>query len=196
MDHKWLTEMLNPVRMKIVQLVMERQEITSRELAGLMPDVPIASLYRHIKKLIALDILQVASETPIRGTVERTLRVNLQPFAEVEKAGQAGSADDHFRLFYSFVMALLADFSAYTRRPGGYHLEKDMVGFRSYPLYMNEEESVEFFQELGGLVEKRLHLQPDGERRLRKFSFVALPADEGGGLGGTESEVEDHKDRI
>lgn len=174
MDHILVMELLNPVRIKIIQSVLDKGETTSKELAELLPDIAIASLYRHIKKLIDLDVLEIVSEMQIRGTIERTFKVKYNPFESITEAMDQGDVSLHFQMFFSFLMSQLSDFSSYTRTP--YDMKEDMVGFRTYPFYMSIEETQNFYEALSNVFNKYLHLEAEPHRKLMKFSFSMMPS--------------------
>lgn len=176
MEYTLVAELLNPVRIKIIQLVLQKGETTSKELAELLPDIAIASLYRHIKKLIALEVLEIVSEIQVRGTIERTFKVKYDPFESIGKAMEQGDVSLHFQIFYSFLMSQLSDFTSYTGT--SYDMKEDMVGFRTYPIYLSDEENQNFYEELGLILKKYLTLESEPQRKLRKFSFTMMPSKE------------------
>jgi len=174
---KLLSELLNPVRMKVIQVISEKGSATPKEIIEAVPGIPVASLYRHLKKLLDIGVLEVVSETPIRGTVEKTYKVRLEPFKAIEELVSAGDQNTHYDLFYTFAMSMLVDFSRYISTPS-YDLVKDRVGFRSYPITMTDETCDEFLKDFSELLIKYLKTSEKPEGRLRKFSFALLPGDE------------------
>ena len=58
---------MNPVRQRIFQYFLLHETGTVKELKKALPDVPNASLYRHIKILADHSILIVVGENRIRG---------------------------------------------------------------------------------------------------------------------------------
>lgn len=70
-----LDVVLNPVRMKVVCSIARRGAASALQLAKELPEVPQASLYRHIRKLADSGVIQVVEETRIRGTIERTYAI-------------------------------------------------------------------------------------------------------------------------
>ena len=60
---------MNPVRQRIFQYFLLHETGTVKEVRKALPDVPGASLYRHIKILADSSILMVVGENRIRGTV-------------------------------------------------------------------------------------------------------------------------------
>lgn len=168
-----IVDLLNPVRIKIVQIVLQKGITTSKELSELLPDIAIASLYRHVKKLIELDVLEIVSETPIRGTVERSFKVKENPYLSIEKTMKDGDSNQHFRMFYSFLMSQLMDFSDYLSTP--YDMYEDMVGFRTNSLYLNKDECKIFYGELAQVVQKYSNFEHSNDRNLMKFSVSIMP---------------------
>src|SRR3954449_8021597 len=72
------TELLmHPVRMRILMAVATRN-LTPLQLAEELVNVPQATLYRHLNKLVQAKILRVVEERPVRGTVEKVYGINYE----------------------------------------------------------------------------------------------------------------------
>lgn len=173
MDQKLVMELLNPIRIKIIQLTLQKGETTSKELSELLPDIAIASLYRHIKRLIELEVLEILSETKIRGTIERRLKLKYNPFIALHEETEHADADSLFQIFYYFLMSQLAGFNEYLS--SDYDMVKDLVGFRTYPLSLSDEECQNFVTELSDVLMKYASMEPNSQRKLRNFSFSFMP---------------------
>ena len=63
--------LLHPVRLLIVQAFLGDRGQTS-ELSSELADIPPASLYRHVARLVDAGVLAVVAERRVRGAVERT----------------------------------------------------------------------------------------------------------------------------
>ena len=72
---------MNPVRQRIFQYFLLHETGTVKEIRKALPDVPSASLYRHIKILTDSTILMVVGENRIRGTVESVYQLNKDAMA-------------------------------------------------------------------------------------------------------------------
>ena len=77
--------LLHPVRLRSVLSVAGRAK-TSRAIQDDLDDIPQATLYRHINRLVEAEVLEVVDEQQVRGGVERTL-------ALAEDAGSLAPAD-------------------------------------------------------------------------------------------------------
>ena len=67
---------MNSVRQRIFQYFLLHETGTVKDIKKALPDVPSASLYRHVKILADSSILVVVGENRIRGTVESIYRLN------------------------------------------------------------------------------------------------------------------------
>src|SRR5437868_1497824 len=106
---------IHPVRLRIIEAVQGR-EVTTLQIARLLPDVPQASLYRHIKMLADGGILDVTGERRVNGIVERTysVRKGSARFSREEFAS-FGPAD-HSRYFAVFLGTLASRMDQYLQQ--------------------------------------------------------------------------------
>lgn len=80
---------MNPVRQRIFQYLLVHETCTVKDLRRALPDIPSASLYRHMKLLTDSAVLAVAGENRVRGTVESIYRLNRSAL-EIDDADGAG----------------------------------------------------------------------------------------------------------
>ncbi len=161
--------MLNLVRMRIIQELSTRQSITATELCERISDVPRTSMYRHIKILLDNNILSVVSEKKIRGSLERTLALNI---GELSKSNTLENASQ-FAL--SFLMNRYARFHNYfcNENPD---TAKDKIFLNNSVLMMDDNEFDQFLSELRGLIIKYNFEVADG-RKARDISVISAPTD-------------------
>mgnify|MGYP000910849194 FL=1 len=62
---------LNPVRQRILQVLIEKKEASAAQILEVLTDIPRASLYRHIKILADAGVIEAVREVPKRGSVEK-----------------------------------------------------------------------------------------------------------------------------
>ena len=168
--------LLNPVRMKIVMMFLDNSLHTIGEIKDGLRDIPSASLYRHINRLMEDGILKVVSETKKRGAIEKTYQLKTNPFDQLNQIATEGTRDENKELFYVFAMTLVMEFNTYMEKDT-VDLQQDSVGFRSFPLYVTDKENEEFLDGFRSLLSKYVTNEASEERTLRKFSFVYAPGD-------------------
>jgi Helix-turn-helix domain len=169
--------LLHPVRLRIVQAFLGDRTLTTADLRTELPDVPVATLYRHVGVLAEAGVLAVVGERKVRGAAERSYRLVTEAASVGAAEAAAMSVDDHRRAFATFVAALLADFDRYADAAAGPGLDPaaDRVGYRQVALWLDDEEFTALVTELREVLTARLALGPDGVRRRRIVSQVFLP---------------------
>ncbi len=169
--------LLHPVRLRIVQAFLGDRTLTTTDLRGELPDVPAATLYRHVGVLAGAGVLAVVEERKVRGAAERRYRLVTEAASIGAEAAAGMSAEDHRRAFATFVAGLLADFDRYADAAAGpvLDLAADGVGYRQVALWLDDEEFGGLVADLRAVLTARLALEPDGVRRRRIVSQVFLP---------------------
>jgi hypothetical protein len=166
--------LLHPVRLRIVQAFLGDRTLTTVELRSELPDVPAASLYRHIALLVDAGVLAVAAQRRVRGALERTymLRIAAANIGLDELSEM--SPDEHRQAFMAFVAALLADFDRYLAR-GDIDLLRDGVTYRLAGIWLDDAEFAELLRELARVLQPRLAKAPKPGRKRRILGSVLLP---------------------
>lgn len=96
--------LLHPVRLRVVRALLGDRALTTRQLCEELPEVPLASLYRHVARLVGADLLTVVSERCVRGAVERTYELSVASAnsAVDEELPRIGT-EEHRRAFMAFI---------------------------------------------------------------------------------------------
>ncbi len=159
--------LLNLIRQRILHYVQKRGRATAKEIGMALPDVPQASLYRHIKTLNDGGVLLVAGEKQIRGTLEHEYILN--PILLGEETDEKADVSIQFVL-----LSLAQDFAAYFQNAGA-DPGRDKIKLSSSPLLMTDEEFDEYLEEVEALTSKYSHNLPTKERRRRQVTLVSSP---------------------
>ena len=168
--------LLHPVRLRIVEAFLGDRPLTTGQLRAELPEVPPASLYRHVARLVSAGVLAVVSQRRVRGALERTyvLRTSAAtvPLDELASYGP----EEHRRMFMTFVAGLLADFDRYLER-GDIDLLRDGVSYRLAGLWLDDAEFAELMRELATVLQPRIASPPGPGRRRRILASVLLPGE-------------------
>ena len=165
--------LLHPVRLRIV-LEASAGELTAGDLAHRLPDVPQATLYRHLATLADAGVLEVVAERRVRGGVERTFRL----VTEKARLGPADAAsltpDEHLAGFVAFVGTLVSAFARYLRQPDA-DPSADPVGYRQVALWLTGEETQHLLNDLREVLQRyAAHEAAPGRHRVR-LSTTVIP---------------------
>jgi helix-turn-helix protein len=166
--------LLHPVRLRIVQAFLGDRALTATELRGELPDVPPASLYRHVARLVKGGVLSVVAERRVRGAVERTyiMRAAAARIGTDEVAKM--TPEEHRQAFLAFVAGLIGDAERYLAR-GQVDPLRDGASYSLAALWLSDVEFVEFVRELYSVVQPRMAYAEQPGRTRRIFATVLLP---------------------
>src|SRR3712207_7822816 len=95
--------LLHPVRLRIVQAFLGDRTLTTADLRTELPDVPPATLYRHVGVLAEAGVPTVVGERKARGAAERSYRLVTEAASGGPAGAAATSADVHRRALPTFV---------------------------------------------------------------------------------------------
>ncbi|RBY88152.1 ArsR family transcriptional regulator [Blastococcus sp. TBT05-19] len=169
--------LLHPVRLRVVQAFLGDRALTTGQLRAELPDVPAATLYRHVGVLADAGVLVVAGERKVRGAAERSYRLVVEAAGVSAEDLAAMTTEDHRRAFTTFVAALLADFDRYLDR-GEPDLARDGVGYRQIGLWLDDAEFADLVRDLRAVLLARADHRPVEGRRRRLVTTVHLPGEE------------------
>jgi Helix-turn-helix domain len=169
--------LLHPVRLRIVQAFLGDRALTTSQLRAELSDVPPASLYRHVARLVDADVLQVVAERRVRGAVERTYVLRLAAASIRADELASMSAEDHRQAFMAFVAGLLADADRYLQR-GSIDPLRDGASYRLAGLWLDDAEFAGMLADLTQVLQPRLANGPRKGRRRRILATVLLPGDD------------------
>lgn len=172
--------LLHPVRLRIVQAFLGDRALTTGDLRAELPDVPPATLYRHVARLVTAGVLAVVSERRVRAATERTYVLRVSAATIDLNELEAMSVEDHRHAFMAFVAALLAEFDRYLDR-GDVDLLRDGVSYRLAGLWLDDAEFAELMNDLARVLQPRGALPPRPGRRRRILGSVLLPGDDAPG---------------
>ncbi len=159
--------MLNPTRMRIVQIAATRATMTANDICGIISDVPRTTLYRHINILIEANVLSVVDENKIRGSVERTLALN------VAKLRKKNANEDIPQQALKFLMNIYAKFEKYFNNANCIHGINN-VFFNNTIMMMTDQEFDQFLSDMQALFVKHRYEMADG-RKPRDISIISSP---------------------
>ena len=114
MNEKKADVIFHPVRMRIVQALFGERRLTAQQIAALIEGPSIATLYRHLNRLIDAQVIQVVEERPIRGTVEKVYALAGEQAASfsADESRQA-SANEQKHNFNILLGTLQGDYERY-----------------------------------------------------------------------------------
>lgn len=157
---------MNPVRQRIFQYFLLHETGTVKELKKTLPDIPSASLYRHIKILSDSSILTVVGENRIRGTVESVYRLNKDALAIEDETGNVVQMS---------LLSICASFARYFSG-GKADPKKDMLLLTNCTLILTDEQFYGFLSEINEVALKYMKAEAFADSKMRQITLISAPA--------------------
>jgi DNA-binding transcriptional ArsR family regulator len=172
-----LALLLHPVRLRIVQVLAGDRRLTARQIAEAEPDIPHATLYRHLQQLVAGGLLTVVDERPVRNMLEKVYALVAPVQADPAATVQIPPAD-LLRLFTAFVALLLSDFRRYLARQDEAPLDfrRDGVTFWQYVVALSVEEAWQVDRALKAALQPYLTRPAEAAQGRHLVTFTMMPA--------------------
>lgn len=162
---------LHPVRLRIIQQLGGRNRTTA-QLREALPDIPQATLYRHVAALLDAGVVAVVDERRSRGAVERTLALG-DRMAAVDHAELLAMSGAQLRTaFLTFLGDVTRDFDRFLGAESAQ--SRELVGFARTPLYVNTEDLATIQAGLADLLAPYLTEREDGRQRVN-LATILLP---------------------
>lgn len=165
--------LLHPVRLRIVQALIGR-ELTTRGLAAQLPEVAIATLYRHLRRLVEAGLLTVVATRQVRGRTERTYALVTEATHLDADAVRELTPEDHVRYLQVFIASLLEHGVRYLEHEDA-DPTTDGFGYSQVALWLDDDELETFATELNQMLGRYLEEGPRPGRRRRLLTTFVLP---------------------
>lgn len=174
MTDKVMECITNPVKCKLLLEIYSKEKATAKYLSDALGDIPQATLYRNLKKMLNDGILKVVEETPVRGTVEKTyaLAFNINEDFEAILAENSGTL--YMQLFMQYFFGFAKQFQAYCQSPD-INIKEDMSGFSLSHLYLSDDELTDLIKSISNVVHAAEKKGPKAGRKLRTIGVIVSP---------------------
>lgn len=169
----------NPVRCKLLLEIYSQGQATAKHLADACNDIPQATLYRHLKKMLGDGILKVVEETQIRGTLEKTYALAFDINDDFGKILEENSGTLYMQVFMQYILGFAKQFQQYCKAPD-INIKEDMTGFSLSPLYLSDEELTDLVKNISDIIKTAKDNEPKANRKLRTIGVIISPADSTG----------------
>jgi DNA-binding transcriptional ArsR family regulator len=161
--------MLNSIRMRIIQIVATKESMSATEICDKINDVPRTTLYRHINILLDANVLTVVEEKRIRGSVERTLALNMDEIAK------HNTMENMPQQAFGFLMNTYAKFEKYFNKEN-FVPANSKIFFNNTVMMLDDQEFDKFLLELQALFLK-YHFDVAHKRKPRDISIISAPVE-------------------
>ena len=162
----------HPVRIRLVVAFVGGGPMTAKHPAARLPDVPKATLYRHLNALADAGVVSVVGERRVRGAVERTYELVPERASIAPEDLATASPEQLMQAFTTFVAVLLSDYAAFVRRPDR---DPNQAAYFVTPLQLTDKQFVALGAELRDGLQRAMANPPAPDSRRFTFATVVIP---------------------
>lgn len=174
MTDKIMECITNPVKCKLLLEIHSQERATAKHLSDVLSDIPQATLYRNLKKMLNDGLIKVVEKKQVRGTVESTYALALNLNSEFEAILAENSGPLYMQLFMQYFLGFAKQFREYCKSPN-IDIKKDMSGFSLSHLYLSDEELIELMKNISNIIKMVEKNEPKAERKLRTLGIIVTP---------------------
>ncbi|RAL24622.1 transcriptional regulator [Thermoflavimicrobium daqui] len=160
--------------MRMIRAFVGGRKLTAQQLMEILSDVPQATLYRHLNKLLNGGLLAIIQQRQVRGAVERVYALAERDLFTPLMDDQELSCEDYMEHFLAFLAILQSDYQRYLQQEK-INLKQDGVEYRQFHLNLSDEEYQQFMNKMNEIIQEALDKLPSPKRRSRTLSTLVIP---------------------
>ena len=174
MNDKLMECLIHPVKNRIYIEIYGKEQATAKDLVAKCPDIPQATLYRHLKSMVADGLLNIVEKRQVRNVTEKVYAVSFHLEEHIQKRlFEENDGQAYFMLFQQFTLGLLKQFKAYAQQEN-INILADGSGFRVAPIYSTFEELEELSKQMWALVVPYRE-KASNQQKLRSLAVITTP---------------------
>lgn len=166
--------LLHPLRLRIVHAFAGEVSLSTAQIGQRLPDVPKATLYRHVALLVDAGILKLESERRVQGAVERRYRLDRERARFTQQMVDDADPEQLRTAFAVAMSVLLTEFTGYTNTPD-IDLARDAVGFRQHAIWLTDDERDRLIEGMRAAIAPVLLNTPSQDRAAYLLSPILFP---------------------
>lgn len=174
MDDKFFSNISEPLNAKLILEIKECGQATTSQLLEKFNEVPQATLYRRLQKMLKDEILKIVGENQIRGTVEKVYALNYDFDAKWKQMGETNDGKAYMQFVTYYTLGILQEFKEYTTKEN-IDIKNDGTGIFIAPVYATFDELINASKKIGEILNGLKHNEPNEERRLRNICVTITP---------------------
>lgn len=169
MNKDFTKVIMNPIRQRVIQLLIRRGRATTSQMLEELQDIPQASLYRHLRILLEANCITVVEENKIRGTIEKTYGLVKEPIGEYQKEEVSG-------LIHSTLLSLMGSFKNYFEDEEADPI-KDILSLSTSTLLLSDDELRDLLDEIRQVLDRVVDNKPSKDRKERRLTVILSPCE-------------------
>lgn len=168
---KLLKVLTDPVSNRILQMIRVREKMTISDILAENTEVPRATVYRKIDKMLKVGAIYVADTNKVRGQTE-----NVYAIKEMYIANSA-SDEKSLRIVTVSLMQILDLYDRYFKS-GNADVNRDKLFMLNYVIALSDSDFSDMMNEIFAVVDKYQQKHNTENTKLRNLYLLSAPRGE------------------
>ena len=168
---KRLKVLTDPVSNKILQMIRVKGKMTVAEISVACNDIPRATIYRRIDKMLEVGAISVVATNKVRGQIEKVYSIK-EMFL-----GERPTNDENLSMVTLSIMNILGQYEKYFRGEN-VDVSRDKLFLSNYCISLNDEDFSNMLREMSKLIDKYQSKQENEGVKLRSLYLLSAPGGE------------------
>jgi len=168
---KLLKVLTDPVSNRILQIIRVKGKMTISEILAENTQVPRATVYRKIDKMLEVGAIYVADTNKVRGQTENVYAIREIYIANPE------SDEDSLRIVTVSLMQILDLYDRYFKS-GNADVNRDKLFMLNYAITLSDRDFSDMMNEIFAVVDKYQQKQNTENAKLRNLYLLSAPRGE------------------
>jgi len=166
--------LVNPVTNKLLVELHFKEQATTKELAKLCNDIPQATLYRYINRLLKDEMIEIVAENEVRGTIEKVYALKVDLVKTTEEIYNSNDGEKLMHIVNTGIINILGEFKEYLAK-GDCDFKNDGITFAVSSFYATDEEYLEIMKKIGSIIQDISKTEATPQRKLRGLNLIITP---------------------
>ena len=169
-----ITTLANPRQAKVLMEIYANKQMTAGQLSEKFPEIPVATLYRNLKKMCDSGVLEVVETRPKRGAVEKVYAATASFELDVQAMLAANDGQAYAALFTQYALGIMNEFRTYASR-SDIDIVRDGSGFTVNPVYATLEELTDALTKIHEALAPLIDNPASENRKLHNICIITTP---------------------
>lgn len=164
----------NQVRFRIALELIDKDEgISIMQLGKLLEDISQATLYRHVKSMLDDNLIKIVGVQKLEKGEEKLYSLNTEEYRISEEEWNLASLEEKIDFITYYFMYILHSYKNYNLNTD--NEKNDKSTFSISKLSLNDNDFIEFQDEISDLLTKYYKLPKKSDSLERTVSLVIIP---------------------
>ena len=160
----------DPISNRLIQLIRTAQRMTISEILSQAPDVPRATVYRRMEKMLQAGVIEIVETHKVRGQTENVYAIRNIFISAPKEPG------DGMKLMASTLMQIYSQCDRYFRREDA-DVERDKLFVLNYAIPLSDPDFANMLSEIYIVVQKYQQKPASADTPLRNLYLMSMPTE-------------------